>query len=92
MSIYTLGGGRAIRKESETTTTALGDTQVARSAVELADRAVRSRDLEELLERRLDAAGLPLKPGEWALVHVGHRRRAAVSCCSSSPVVGCWRR
>jgi tight adherence protein B len=71
MSIYTLGGGRAIRKESETTSTALGDTQVARSAVELADRAVRSRDVEELLERKLDAAGLPLKPGEWALVHVG---------------------
>ncbi len=70
MSIYTLGG-RTMRKESETTSTALGDTQVARSAVELADRAVRSRDVEELLERRLDAAGLPLKPGEWALVHLG---------------------
>ncbi len=70
MSIYTLGG-RTMRKEAETTSTALGDTQVARSAVELADKAVRSRDVEELLERRLDAAGLPLKPGEWALVHVG---------------------
>ena len=70
MSIYTLGG-RTLRKESETTSTALGDTQVARSAVDLADRAVKNRDVEELLERRLDAAGLPLKPGEWALVHVG---------------------
>ncbi len=40
MSIYTLGG-RGIRKEAETTSTALGDTQVARSAVEFADRAVR---------------------------------------------------
>ncbi len=70
MSIYTLGG-RTLRKESETTTTALGDTQVAKSAVELAGRAVRGRNLEELLERRLDAAGLPFKPGEWALIHVG---------------------
>jgi tight adherence protein B len=70
MSIYTLGG-RGIRKEAETTSTALGDTQVARSAVEFADRAVRGRDAEQLLERKLDAAGLPLKPGEWALVHVG---------------------
>jgi tight adherence protein B len=32
---------------------------------------VRNRDAEELLERKLDAAGLPLKPGEWAIVHLG---------------------
>jgi tight adherence protein B len=70
MSIYTLGG-KGMRKESETTSTALGDTQVARSVVDFAGRAVRDRNLEELLERKLDAAGLPFKPGEWALIHVG---------------------
>ncbi len=77
MSIYTLGG-RQPRKESETTTTALGDTQVAKSAVEFAGRAVRGRDVEELLDRHLDAAGLPLKAPEWALIHVGIATGAAL--------------
>ena len=51
--------------------TVLGDSAVARSAVEFAGRVVASRDLESGLERKLDAAGVPLRPAEWLLIHVG---------------------
>lgn len=68
LSIYTLTG-RKPKKAAETTTTALGDSGVARSAVEFADRVVQNRDLEAVLGRKLDAAGIPLKSSEWLLVH-----------------------
>ena len=68
LSVYTLAG-RTPEKVQESTI--LGDNAVARSAVELAGRVVQSRDLEGGLERRLDAAGVPLKPAEWLLLHVG---------------------
>ena len=42
-----------------------------RSAVGLADRVVKSRGLEAGLDRRLQAGGIPLKPAEWLMVHVG---------------------
>jgi tight adherence protein B len=50
---------------------ALGDTQVARSAVELAGRITSRGDVESMLAGRLESGGLPLKPAEWALIHVG---------------------
>ena len=34
-------------------------------------RMVQRRDLDTGLALRLDAAGVPLRPGEWMLVHVG---------------------
>ena len=68
LSIYTLGG-RAPVKEQETTV--LGDTQVARSAVEFAGRVVAQRDFESTLGAKLEAAAVPLKPAEWLLIHVG---------------------
>jgi tight adherence protein B len=68
LSIYTLTG-RSARRRRETT--ALGDSDLAHSAVDLAGRVVASRGLEELLATKLDAAGVPLKPSEWLLVHVG---------------------
>lgn len=37
----------------------------------VADRVVKSRDLESRLGHRLDAGGVPLKPAEWLLLHVG---------------------
>lgn len=70
LSIYTLTG-RKPKQTSETTTTALGDSAVARSAVDLADRIVQSRDLEAVLGRKLEAAAIPLKSAEWLLVHLG---------------------
>ena len=68
LSIYTLGG-RAPVKEQETTV--LGDTQVARSAVEFAGKVVSKRDFESVLGAKLESAAVPLKPAEWLLIHVG---------------------
>ena len=49
----------------------LGDTQVARSAVEFAGRVVAQRDFESFLGSKLEAAAIPLKPAEWLLIHTG---------------------
>ena len=70
LSIYTLTG-RKPKRASETTTTALGDSAVARSAVEFADRVVKNRDFDAVLGRKLEAAAIPLKSSEWLLIHVG---------------------
>jgi tight adherence protein B len=53
------------------TSGALGQSQVARSATEFAGRMVQSRDLDSMLSLKLEAAGLPLRPGEWLIIHVG---------------------
>jgi tight adherence protein B len=53
------------------TSGALGQSQVARSAVELAGRVTQNRDFDTGLAVRLEAAGVPLKPAEWLLVHLG---------------------
>ena len=68
LSIYTLGSGQPVKEQE---TTALGDTQVARSAVELADRVIIRRDLESVLGAKLESAAVPLKPAEWLLIHIG---------------------
>lgn len=67
LAVYTMGD-RGPAKERETTV--LGDTQVARSAVELAGKVVARRDLESLVGGRLEAAGVPLKSAEWLIIHV----------------------
>jgi tight adherence protein B len=68
LSIYTLTGRAPVEvKES----TVLGDSAMARNAVEFAGRVVAQRDIESGLERKLDAAGVPLKPAEWLLLHIG---------------------
>jgi tight adherence protein B len=69
LSVYSLAGRQPV-KEAETSTS-LGDSGVARSAVELAGRVVQKRDLEGVLGSKLEAAGLPLKAAEWLLIHVG---------------------
>jgi tight adherence protein B len=68
LSFYTLTG-RAAPEVHETT--ALGDSAVARSAVELAGRVVQRRDLETGLAQRLERASVPLRAAEWLLVHAG---------------------
>jgi tight adherence protein B len=65
LSFYTLTG-RNTRAEPQPT--ALGDSSVTRSAVQLAGRLVVSRDFDARLGRRLEAAGVPLKPAEWLVV------------------------
>lgn len=70
LSIYTLTGRTPTRHE-KTTSTALGGSQVARSAVDLANRVVQRRDFEAGLALRLDAAGVPLRAAEWIIIHIG---------------------
>ncbi len=69
LSIYTLAGRGPTRVEERKSV--YGDSAVARTAVEFADRVVARRDFEGGLERRLDAAGVPLRPAEWLLLHSG---------------------
>ncbi len=68
LSIYTLGGRQPVKEQE---TTVLGDTQVARSAVEFAGRVVAQRDFESRLGGKLESAAVPLKTAEWLLIHVG---------------------
>jgi len=76
LSLYTLTGRTPVKQEE--TTTVLGTSQVARSAVELAGKVVRKRGFEESLALRLEAAGVPLKAAEWMLIHVGVAIAAAL--------------
>ncbi len=69
LSIYTLTGRTPVKQEE--TTTALGSSHVARSAVELAGKVVQKRDFESALTLRLEAAGVPLRAAEWMIIHVG---------------------
>ena len=62
---------RAEKQKSVATSGALGQSQVARSATELAGRMVATRDLDTGLALKLDAAGVPLRPAEWMLIHIG---------------------
>ncbi len=73
LSTYSLNArptGSTAQGEPTAGTTSRGSSPVARNAVELAGRVVRRRDLETMLGQRLDAAGVPLRPAEWLLVHV----------------------
>jgi tight adherence protein B len=70
LSLYTLSGrARPITTREEVSR--LGDNILTRSAVEMAGKVVHRRDLEEFLGNRLDAAGIPLRPAEWLIIHVG---------------------
>jgi tight adherence protein B len=69
LSFYTLTGRPQTAKQQ--TSTALGASHVARSAVELASKVVQKRDFESSLGLRLEAAGVPLRAAEWMLIHVG---------------------
>jgi tight adherence protein B len=68
LSIYTLGGSQPVKEHEKTV---LGDTQVARSAVELAGKVVSHRNFESTVGSRLEAAAVPLRPAEWLLIHIG---------------------
>jgi tight adherence protein B len=70
LSLYTLSGRAAAKEPPEST--ALGDSGVARSAVELAGRMVGGRgDLEAMIARQLEQGGSALRPAEWLLIHAG---------------------
>jgi tight adherence protein B len=69
LAFYSLGGAQPV-KESETSIS-LSDTPVGRSVVGFAGRLMQRRDLESVLAQRMESAGVPLKPAEWLLLHVG---------------------
>jgi len=71
LSRYSLSSRPDEKATTVATSGALGQSQVARSAVELAGRVVQSRDLDTGLGARLEAAGLPLKSPEWMIIHLG---------------------
>jgi len=68
---YSLGARPEAQQQIAATSGALGQSNVARSATEFAGRMVTSRDLDSMLSLKLEAAGLPLRPGEWLIIHVG---------------------
>ena len=73
LAIYSLrsrGGGPRKVEQEDAPSTRLGDSAIARSAVEFAGRAVERRNATERLARTLDAASVPLRPGEWVVLHV----------------------
>jgi tight adherence protein B len=69
LSLYTLTGRAPVTAPRESATV-LGSSQVARSAVDLAGRMVRQRDVEGTLAHRLEAAGVPLRAAEWMIIHL----------------------
>jgi tight adherence protein B len=84
LSIYTLTG-RGVRvasveeqRHSTLSNGPLGDSAMARGALEMADRVVRRRGLDQSLGRRLEAAGLPVRTAEWVLLHTGIALGAAL--------------
>lgn len=51
--------------------TRLGDNVVARQAVDVAGRLIDRGDTEARLTKRLEAADLALRPGEWVVIQAG---------------------
>lgn len=70
LSIYTLTG-RPVEESREEANAVLGGSAVARSAVELAGRVVARRDFESVLGAKLEAGGIPMRPAEWLILHIG---------------------
>lgn len=65
LSIYTLTG----RGPSDRG--ARSDTSVSETAKDFANKVMVSREFDSMMGIRLERAGLPLKSGEWLLIHSG---------------------
>jgi tight adherence protein B len=65
------GGGGLSSAARAQPNLAIGNSAMARGAVDLADRMVRRRGLERTLAERLEGAALPIRTGEWLVLHVG---------------------
>jgi tight adherence protein B len=68
LALYTLSARPTVVEHEDAT--ALGDTRIAKSAVELAGRFVRKRGLEERLTLKLERAGFALRASEWVVLQV----------------------
>lgn len=72
LAVYTLSARKKpVQQSQHTSTSVLGDSAVARSAMELAGRVAAQRGFEERLALKFEAAGVPLRPAEWILIHAG---------------------
>jgi tight adherence protein B len=71
LSVYSVSGSRPQKISVTEQSTRLGDSMLARSAVELMGRVARTGQMERALDSRLEAAGLPLRTAEWMLLHIG---------------------
>jgi tight adherence protein B len=69
LEIYTPAPGRPAPR-GPAPPTRLGDNLLARQAVDVAGRLVGRGEAEQRLSRRLEAADLTLKPGEWVVVQI----------------------
>jgi|tagenome__1003787_1003787.scaffolds.fasta_scaffold20955306_2 tight adherence protein B len=70
LSFYTVGG-RQVRLETRIEQhRVLGNTAIARSAVELAERVTERRGLGDVIDGRLEAAGIPMRTPEWLVVQI----------------------
>jgi tight adherence protein B len=70
LSFYTLSGRQARLDRQVEQRTMLGNSLLARSAVELAERVTKRRGLGDAVDDRLEAAALPIRTPEWLLVHL----------------------
>ncbi len=71
LSFYTLGGRQARLETRIEQHGALGRSAIARSAVELAERVAKRQGVGDVLDGRLEAAGIPMRTPEWLVVHIG---------------------
>ena len=71
LSAYTVDGRRALVTDEPQEGAFGSSSALARSSVRFVERFTRRRGVEERLTSRLEAAGVPLKPAEWILVHGG---------------------
>lgn len=71
LDMYTLTRKAPPKRKDAEASQVLGDSAVARSAMELAGRVVAKHGLEDKLARKLESGGIPLKPAEWLLIHAG---------------------
>ena len=70
LSVYTISGRQPHQIAVREQTTRLGDSAFTRGAVGLMGRVTHNRGFENGLDRRLEAAGLPLRTAEWMIVHI----------------------
>ena len=71
LSFYTLGGRQARLETRIEQHGPLGNTAIARSAVEFAERVTKRQGIGDVVDDRLEAAGIPMRTPEWLVVQIG---------------------
>jgi len=71
LSFYTLSGRQARLEQQVEQHRMLGNSLLARSAMDLAEKVSDRQGFGEVIDGRLEAAALPIRTPEWLLVHLG---------------------